>query len=161
MACGDMSGFDSDRTYPLDLNKLSSELTNLNNYKYKFKEVVQPPTDPCYKKACELKIDLKLSIEQCEDVQFETGFSDDDYDLNSNYQDLCLNETSFDRIGQKDIDTLLKGFPSETFMSDEEDEFVKRFKNNSFSTKNELAINDFDLKEDEFLANYLADTHLN
>lgn len=44
MACGDLSGFDSDATYPLSATE---------NYKYH--EPTQSPIDPPYKKAIELK----------------------------------------------------------------------------------------------------------
>uniref|UniRef100_A0A1I8BT76 FtsJ domain-containing protein n=1 Tax=Meloidogyne hapla TaxID=6305 RepID=A0A1I8BT76_MELHA len=52
MACGDLSGFDSDRTYPLELNKISEEFSD---WKYVPRPVVQPPTEPAYKKALGLK----------------------------------------------------------------------------------------------------------
>lgn len=42
MACGDLSGFDSDATYPLSEN-------------YKYHEPTQSPIDPPYKKAIQLK----------------------------------------------------------------------------------------------------------
>jgi len=47
MVCGDLSGWDSDRTYNLDEN-------------YTYTEPVRPPTNPAYKKAIELKRDGKL-----------------------------------------------------------------------------------------------------
>ncbi|KAH7731568.1 cell division protein [Aphelenchoides avenae] len=46
IACGDLSGFDSDRTYPLDLSEISPAFEGL---KYEYREVVQPPTEPAYK----------------------------------------------------------------------------------------------------------------
>ena len=52
IACGDLTGFDSDRTYPLELNALSEEF---RDWKYEHREVVQPPTEPAYKKASALK----------------------------------------------------------------------------------------------------------
>ena len=52
IACGDLAGFDSDRTYPLELNALSEEF---RDWKYEHREVVQPPTEPAYKKASALK----------------------------------------------------------------------------------------------------------
>uniref|UniRef100_A0A915LJ79 Ribosomal RNA methyltransferase FtsJ domain-containing protein n=1 Tax=Meloidogyne javanica TaxID=6303 RepID=A0A915LJ79_MELJA len=54
MACGDLSGFDSDRTYPLELSKISEEFSD---WKYIPRSVVQPPTEPAYKKALGLKKD--------------------------------------------------------------------------------------------------------
>ena len=47
MVCGDLSGWDSDRTYNLDEN-------------YTYTEPVRPPTNPAYKKAVELKRDGKI-----------------------------------------------------------------------------------------------------
>ncbi|VDK45363.1 unnamed protein product [Cylicostephanus goldi] len=52
VACGDLSGFDSDGFYPLKgpdipVGPLGTE--------YVFRDVVQPPTEPAYKKAVELK----------------------------------------------------------------------------------------------------------
>ena len=47
MVCGDLSGFDSDRSYNLDEN-------------YSYTEPVRPPTNPAYKKAVELKRDGKI-----------------------------------------------------------------------------------------------------
>lgn len=44
--CGDLDGFDSDRTYPLELNKDKA---------YKFCKPVQPPIDPPYKLANDMK----------------------------------------------------------------------------------------------------------
>lgn len=64
MACGDLSGFDSDRTYPLELSSLSDDF---KDWKYSFKEVTQPPTEPAYKKACALKRSDKL--EKCDDLK--------------------------------------------------------------------------------------------
>ncbi|KAL3115925.1 hypothetical protein niasHT_007225 [Heterodera trifolii] len=59
MACGDLSGFDSDRTYPLNLEELSNEFKQFD-YKYSHKDVLQPPTEPAYKKACEMKRNAEL-----------------------------------------------------------------------------------------------------
>ena len=47
MVCGDLSGWDSDRTYNLDEN-------------YTYTEPVRPPTNPAYKHAVELKREGKL-----------------------------------------------------------------------------------------------------
>lgn len=159
MACGDMSGFDSDRTYPLDLSRLPSELTKLDQYKYEFKTVVQPPTDPCYKKACELKVESNLLTEQCDDVEFEIGFSDDEYDLEGDFQDLSLTETPMDRVGQPDINKLLESFSGTIFVSDDEEEYDKQFKTNDFI--NDLNNLDDNPVEDEFLIETLSNAYLN
>lgn len=60
LSCGDLSGFDSDRTYPLDLSTLSEEF---KDWEYHPTDVVQPPTEPAYKNACALKKSNKL--EKC------------------------------------------------------------------------------------------------
>jgi tRNA (cytidine32/guanosine34-2'-O)-methyltransferase len=39
VACGDLNGFDSDQSYPLDLN---------DGKEYKYNEPVQPPIHPNY-----------------------------------------------------------------------------------------------------------------
>lgn len=57
MACGDLSGFDSDRSYPLELSSLFEDF---KDWKYSFRKVNQSPTEPAYKKACELKRFNKL-----------------------------------------------------------------------------------------------------
>ncbi|KHJ90797.1 ribosomal RNA large subunit methyltransferase J [Oesophagostomum dentatum] len=58
VACGDLCGFDSDGFYPLrgpdvPVGPLGKE--------YVFHEVVQPPTEPAYKKAVELKKEDRLT----------------------------------------------------------------------------------------------------
>uniref|UniRef100_A0A0N5AW62 Putative tRNA (cytidine(32)/guanosine(34)-2'-O)-methyltransferase n=1 Tax=Syphacia muris TaxID=451379 RepID=A0A0N5AW62_9BILA len=58
VACGDLSGWDSDRTYGLELPDL---LNPLEKKRYAYKEVIQPPTEPAYKRACELKKEGHLS----------------------------------------------------------------------------------------------------
>ncbi|KAF7496577.1 Putative tRNA (cytidine(32)/guanosine(34)-2'-O)-methyltransferase [Sarcoptes scabiei] len=50
-SCGDLSGFDSDTTYPLNLD---------DHRKYEFREPTQQPIDPPYKKAVELKKNAAL-----------------------------------------------------------------------------------------------------
>ena len=47
MACGDLSGFDSDMNYPLNATNSESEYKNL--------PPTQEPINPPYKKACEMK----------------------------------------------------------------------------------------------------------
>jgi tRNA (cytidine32/guanosine34-2'-O)-methyltransferase len=46
VACGDLSGFDSDQNYPLQLNP---------SEEYKQRDALQPPINPPYKKAIELQ----------------------------------------------------------------------------------------------------------
>lgn len=57
MACGDIAGFDSDRTYPLELDTLMEEFSD---WKYEHRDVIQPPTEPAYRKASALKKISKL-----------------------------------------------------------------------------------------------------
>ncbi|VDK23116.1 unnamed protein product, partial [Anisakis simplex] len=47
VACGDLSGWDSDRTYSLDLSEIGDEFEPKQRYVYT--PVVQPPTEPAYK----------------------------------------------------------------------------------------------------------------
>jgi len=58
MACGDLSGFDSDRTYPFDLSTISEDF---KDWAYHYTPAVQPPTAPAYKEACRLKSGKKLA----------------------------------------------------------------------------------------------------
>ncbi|VDN06614.1 unnamed protein product [Thelazia callipaeda] len=58
LACGDLSGWDSDRTYKLELPNISGKS---EQERYVYRPVVQPPTDPAYKKACALKKIGKLA----------------------------------------------------------------------------------------------------
>ncbi|GFR57429.1 tRNA (cytidine(32)/guanosine(34)-2'-O)-methyltransferase [Elysia marginata] len=53
LACGDLSGFDSDMTYPLELEAGKST--------YSYLEPAQSPINPPYKDACELRRSDKLS----------------------------------------------------------------------------------------------------
>lgn len=46
LACGDLSGWDSDRTYELELPNFSGEA---ERGRYEYRPVVQPPTEPAYK----------------------------------------------------------------------------------------------------------------
>lgn len=46
IACGDLSGWDSDKTYGLELPTIIYEH---DEKRYVYKPVVQPPTDPAYK----------------------------------------------------------------------------------------------------------------
>jgi tRNA (cytidine32/guanosine34-2'-O)-methyltransferase len=43
LVCGDLNGFDSDKSYSL----------NIDDTEYKFREAVQKPIDPCYKEVLE------------------------------------------------------------------------------------------------------------
>jgi tRNA (cytidine32/guanosine34-2'-O)-methyltransferase len=61
VACGDLSGFDSDRTYPLQLKTLSDDF---KDWEYQCRDVVQPPTEPAYKKATALKKNCNLEKDQ-------------------------------------------------------------------------------------------------
>ncbi|KAM3723362.1 Glutamyl-tRNA(Gln) amidotransferase subunit B [Dirofilaria immitis] len=58
LACGDLSGWDSDRTYGLELPSFPGEA---ERERYKYRPAVQPPTEPAYKKACALKKSGKLA----------------------------------------------------------------------------------------------------
>lgn len=81
VACGDLSGWDSDRTYDLELPSLSSDF---EQKRYVYKPVVQPPTEPAYKRACELrkldklgkpKIDIENATKERHERPFEGAFS--------------------------------------------------------------------------------------
>jgi len=52
LACGDLSAYDSDKTYPLQLE---------GGKEYKYHEPTQSPINPPYKEACLLKRSDKLS----------------------------------------------------------------------------------------------------
>ncbi|TKR68392.1 hypothetical protein L596_024382 [Steinernema carpocapsae] len=76
VACGDLSGFDSDRTYPLDLSELGEEF---KGHRYEYRPVVQPPTEPAYKRAVQLKKANKLEkehISKIKDVYEKSGSGD-------------------------------------------------------------------------------------
>ncbi|KAF1760661.1 hypothetical protein GCK72_008910 [Caenorhabditis remanei] len=57
VTCGDLSGWDSEKSYPLDIHVSfpRGESTDEDRNRYEFKDVVQPPTDPAYKEALEMK----------------------------------------------------------------------------------------------------------
>lgn len=55
MACGDLSGFDSDATYPLNLDGDHTK-------EYQYHEPTQKPIDPPYKKAIELMKGISLDV---------------------------------------------------------------------------------------------------
>ncbi|XP_053202302.1 putative tRNA (cytidine(32)/guanosine(34)-2'-O)-methyltransferase [Panonychus citri] len=59
VACGDLSGFDADRSYPLDTP------TGLSSG-YKYNEPTQKPIDPPYQKACQLKRSDELAKQENE-----------------------------------------------------------------------------------------------
>ncbi|GMS88447.1 hypothetical protein PENTCL1PPCAC_10622 [Pristionchus entomophagus] len=61
VACGDLSGWDSDRVYPLDTTQLDP-----NHTRYVNREVIAPPTEPPYKLACELKKSGRLNLTSLE-----------------------------------------------------------------------------------------------
>ncbi|KAI5096453.1 putative tRNA (cytidine(32)/guanosine(34)-2'-O)-methyltransferase [Silurus meridionalis] len=54
LACGDLSAFDSDRTYPLQLD---------SNKEYKYLPPTQPPIQPPYQQACHLRKNNLLAKE--------------------------------------------------------------------------------------------------
>lgn len=54
VTCGDLSAYDSDRSYPLDLEEGSE---------YKYTPPRQPPISPPYQEACTLKKKGKLAME--------------------------------------------------------------------------------------------------
>ncbi|PAV64357.1 hypothetical protein WR25_20489 [Diploscapter pachys] len=71
VACGDLSGWDSDRSYSLDLQaeRKTLELNGVpipnatfpEKYVYRELQPVQPPTEPAYKIAVQLKKERKLA----------------------------------------------------------------------------------------------------
>uniref|UniRef100_A0A914V8K1 Putative tRNA (cytidine(32)/guanosine(34)-2'-O)-methyltransferase n=1 Tax=Plectus sambesii TaxID=2011161 RepID=A0A914V8K1_9BILA len=58
VTCGDLSGWDSDMTYGLELPEFGE--------KYVYRPPTQPPTQPAYQKACQLKKSDLLAKAQCE-----------------------------------------------------------------------------------------------
>lgn len=56
VTCGDLSAYDSDRSYPLDLEDGSE---------YKYTPPTQPPISPPYQEACALKKKGQLAKEIC------------------------------------------------------------------------------------------------
>ncbi|KHN74719.1 Putative tRNA (cytidine(32)/guanosine(34)-2'-O)-methyltransferase [Toxocara canis] len=68
VACGDLSGWDSDRTYDLELPALYG---TFERQRYVYTPVVQPPTEPAYKKACELRKAAKLDKSDAEEAELE------------------------------------------------------------------------------------------
>ncbi|CAA85279.2 Putative tRNA (cytidine(32)/guanosine(34)-2'-O)-methyltransferase [Caenorhabditis elegans] len=57
VTCGDLSGWDSEKSYPLDIDACfpKGEIDEEQKKRYEFKDVVQPPTDPAYKAALDKK----------------------------------------------------------------------------------------------------------
>lgn len=69
LACGDLSGFDSDMTYPLQLD---------TDHQYTYHAPTQAPINPPYKDACELKKTDKLSkpsSQQCSSTHLDSASS--------------------------------------------------------------------------------------
>ncbi|KAK1888330.1 putative tRNA (cytidine(32)/guanosine(34)-2'-O)-methyltransferase [Dissostichus eleginoides] len=67
LACGDLSAFDSDRTYPLQLD---------SGKQYEYTPPTQPPICPPYQQACHLRKNNLLSREDAkrpDQNQEETG----------------------------------------------------------------------------------------
>ncbi|KAK8761948.1 hypothetical protein V5799_026781 [Amblyomma americanum] len=65
--CGDLDGFDSDMTYPLELDKSKS---------YEFCQPVQPPIDPPYKLANSMKKRNELAKTVLNDGTSDVGFGE-------------------------------------------------------------------------------------
>ncbi|CAI2348739.1 unnamed protein product [Caenorhabditis sp. 36 PRJEB53466] len=72
ITCGDMSGWDSEKSYPLDIDiGFPIGATNEDKKRYEFKDVVQPPTEPAYKQALEMKksgVFAKLSADLTKEI---------------------------------------------------------------------------------------------
>lgn len=62
LACGDLSGYDSDRSYPLPKDA---------NGAYRSLDPVQPPIAPPYKRALELKKASSQGITEHENLSLE------------------------------------------------------------------------------------------
>ena len=62
VACGDLSGFDSDKSYPLQLATESES--------YVYREPVQPPINPNYR-----SYQQRLKLATCEDIEDEPSKS--------------------------------------------------------------------------------------
>uniref|UniRef100_A0A3B3Q4P0 Putative tRNA (cytidine(32)/guanosine(34)-2'-O)-methyltransferase n=1 Tax=Paramormyrops kingsleyae TaxID=1676925 RepID=A0A3B3Q4P0_9TELE len=66
LACGDLSAFDSDRTYPLQLDP---------SKEYKYTPPTQPPIRPPYEQACRLRKSNLLANENSPSLPLDEGFS--------------------------------------------------------------------------------------
>ncbi|XP_023646995.2 tRNA (cytidine(32)/guanosine(34)-2'-O)-methyltransferase [Paramormyrops kingsleyae] len=66
LACGDLSAFDSDRTYPLQLDP---------SKEYKYTPPTQPPIRPPYEQACRLRKSNLLANENSPGLPLDEGFS--------------------------------------------------------------------------------------
>uniref|UniRef100_A0A8C5HK20 Putative tRNA (cytidine(32)/guanosine(34)-2'-O)-methyltransferase n=1 Tax=Gouania willdenowi TaxID=441366 RepID=A0A8C5HK20_GOUWI len=64
LACGDLSAFDADRTYPLQLAE---------GKEYQYTPPTQPPIHPPYQQACQLRRDNQLSKEEAPSVSLLTN----------------------------------------------------------------------------------------
>uniref|UniRef100_H2ZIK3 Putative tRNA (cytidine(32)/guanosine(34)-2'-O)-methyltransferase n=1 Tax=Ciona savignyi TaxID=51511 RepID=H2ZIK3_CIOSA len=67
LACGDLSGFDSDRTYKLQLDGAAE---------YTYHPPTQSPINPPYKHACQLKSESKLAQEEIKAVSSQADLLD-------------------------------------------------------------------------------------
>jgi len=77
------------RTYPLELSKISSAF---ESERYVFNEVVQPPTEPAYKMACELKRQGRIARPITEKSTEKKSAIDDDQLLEGLANCFKLNE---------------------------------------------------------------------
>uniref|UniRef100_A0A3B4CH60 Putative tRNA (cytidine(32)/guanosine(34)-2'-O)-methyltransferase n=1 Tax=Pygocentrus nattereri TaxID=42514 RepID=A0A3B4CH60_PYGNA len=66
LACGDLSAFDSDRTYPLQLD---------SNKEYQYLPPTQPPIRPPYQQACHLRKNNLLATEDSPSVLLDDSLS--------------------------------------------------------------------------------------
>uniref|UniRef100_H2ZIK2 Ribosomal RNA methyltransferase FtsJ domain-containing protein n=1 Tax=Ciona savignyi TaxID=51511 RepID=H2ZIK2_CIOSA len=85
LACGDLSGFDSDRTYKLQLDGAAE---------YTYHPPTQSPINPPYKHACQLKSESKLAQEEIKAVSSQADLLDQL--LKVSLKD-CANETPENR----------------------------------------------------------------
>lgn len=65
LACGDLCGYDSDRSYPLP--QVADGTT------YKSLDPIQPPIAPPYKRALELKKAANQSVRELEDLSLDSS----------------------------------------------------------------------------------------
>ncbi|KAG5835190.1 hypothetical protein ANANG_G00269510 [Anguilla anguilla] len=66
LACGDLSAFDSDRTYPLQLDP---------SKEYRYTPPTQPPIRPPYQQACHLRKNNLLAKQDSPAVPLDGAFS--------------------------------------------------------------------------------------
>nr|XP_046226223.1 putative tRNA (cytidine(32)/guanosine(34)-2'-O)-methyltransferase isoform X2 [Oncorhynchus gorbuscha] len=73
LACGDLSAFDSDRTYPLQLDA---------SKEYKYTPPTQPPIRPPYQQACQLRKNNLLAKEDSPSLPLDEALSNMDISTN-------------------------------------------------------------------------------